>query len=351
MATDNRLIISNSVPEGFIEAPKGTFYINTGSSSVYVKLRGDASTSSGWSGLICKGFYHGDGSPELVVIAPNSAYYHDEENNSLYVHLTDSISPDNIGWVPLTENNVITSSGNPYDTSLSGNKGDIYIDTESATLYVHNGNDWVRLSLLNANNSDVLTNLSELLTNITEICSSYYNLFVNPVPMDISVSQYDNEGILQTYIIPNRAKDRQVEIGNLNPNGEKSSVLGSLYLNALDRTLYIKTTDESSSDGWKVIIYGDKVQEPLYVDENNKLCIRMDNTPVEHSQNLINSGAIYSALENKADKNGSSDKNFNVAYPVENNNAVNLEFIKSLFTNNGGTVVLNNDVLLSLLGS
>ena len=47
-------------PEGFIEAPRGTFYINTQSSSVFVKVKGEATNNKGWKGINTKGYYEND---------------------------------------------------------------------------------------------------------------------------------------------------------------------------------------------------------------------------------------------------------------------------------------------------
>ena len=46
MAT--QVIRGNGSPEGFIEAGRGTFYINTQSSSIFVKIKGDETTNKGW---------------------------------------------------------------------------------------------------------------------------------------------------------------------------------------------------------------------------------------------------------------------------------------------------------------
>ena len=74
MAVDNRLIKSIGSPEGVIDAPKGTFYINTQTSGIYVKIDGNENTSSGWIGLLSKGYYTFNQSPVGEVYAPRFAY-------------------------------------------------------------------------------------------------------------------------------------------------------------------------------------------------------------------------------------------------------------------------------------
>lgn len=348
MPTNNRIIKSAGSPEGFIEAARGTFYINTQSSSVYTKLRGDASTNVGWFGLICKGYYSGEGSPENNVIASKMACYLDTLNENLYVQLNNSPTPVSQGWVCVTNGNVVVLDANPSESGTEGNVGDVFINNTDATMFAMTTNGWTQLTTLDVNSSDILTNLSELLTNVVEVTDAYFNLFINPEPMDISVTQYDSNGELKTYTIPNRAKDRQVHLGTENPEGNLNYSLGSLYMNTATRTLYIKTTNADSTEGWKALIYEDKLIEPLYIDsETGKISIRTDYMPIEGSMNMVNSNDIYTALSAKADLSGNPEQNFRVAYPIENEDAINFEFIKSLFTYDSETdvVSLNSELL------
>lgn len=324
MASD-RLIKSVGSPEGFIEAPTGTYYLNTQSFNLYVKLRGDATTKSGWFGLICKGYYTCEGNPEGKIVAPRMAYCLDEDSDTLYVQMTDSLSPIEYGWLPVNTGQMYNLAGDPIAGEVSGKLTDIYIDSENGTISIYTETGWQRMQLLTVNDDDILVNLSELLTNVTEICNTYFNMFINTEPMDISVSQYNEKGLLETYVIPNRAKDRQVAMGYADPNGNLASAIGTLYMQQGQRALFIKTTDESASDGWKPLIYGGKIEEPLYLDDNGMLKIRMDNIPTDKSQNLINSSVLFSMFETKADKNGNENENFKVAYATENKDAVNLE--------------------------
>ena len=83
----------------------------------------------------------------------------------------------------------------------------------------------------------------------------------------------------------------------------------------------------------KVIIFEEKIAEPLYVDyATGTLKIRTDHAPAEGSENLINSDDLYDLFNNKADKAGNDTVNFKVATPVSDKDAVNLDFIKNMIT-------------------
>ena len=332
MAVDNRLIKSVGSPEGVIDAPKGTFYINTQTSGIYVKIDGNENASSGWIGLLSKGYYTFNQNPVGEVYAPRLAYCYDETDNNLYVQLTESNSPEYEGWTPLTLNSVYLIDGSPYESGVAGSFGDIFIDNVEKTIYAYN-DKWQKLTKLETASSDVMINLSQLLTNVTEMTNLYFDMFFSTEPMDLSLSQYDAEGNLKTYILPNRAKDRLALMGTENPNGNLASYVGTLYLDVTSRTLYIKTTGMEDTTGWKVIIFEEKIAEPLYVDyATGTLKIRTDHTPAEGSENLINSDDLYDLFNNKADKAGNDTVNFKVATPVSDKDAVNLDFIKNMIT-------------------
>lgn len=340
MAENSRLIKSTGSPEGFIEAPVGTFFINTQSYALYVKIRGDVTTKTGWVGLICKGFYDNHGNPEDIVMAPRMAYCLDVDDNVLYVQTTDSVSPIAQGWISLTQGTIVTSIGSPITTEATGDTGDIYIDTESGTIHVKTDEGWMTLSQLSVNSADILLDLSELLSNVTDIANSYFNLFINPEPMDVTITAYDKSGILNTYNIPNRAKDRQISMGNFNPNDNLASAIGTFYMDNSTRSLYLKTTDLSENTGWKPVIYGGKLQEPLYINSEGKLALRTDITPDPQSDNMISSRDLHNLFDLKADKEGDENINFKVAYPTEAKDAVNLEFIQNMFSYDSATRTL-----------
>jgi hypothetical protein len=331
----NRLIQSTGAPEGNIEAEKGTFYINTQSNALYVKVKGDITSSAGWVGLICKGYYENQGNPEDVIMAPKLAYCLDVVNDVLYVQTTDSMSPVLNGWLAVTTGTVTTGMGTPSATDATGEKGDIYINLMSSLIYVKLEEDWMTLTQLSTNTDDILIDLAELLATITDLANAYFDLFISPEPMDVTISMYDQAGALQNYTIPNRAKDRQVVMGEYDPNDNLDSAVGTLYMNNTSRTLYIKTTGANNKTGWKPIIYGGKIQEPLCLDEDGKLALQIDSTVVNNSGNLVTSGTLYDIFDgiskNKADTNGDPKEHFEVAYPTKDEDAVNIEYVRDVF--------------------
>ena len=54
--------------------------------------------------------------------------------------------------------------------------------------------------------SVIAENLTELLQNTVNMTSVFYDIFLNPEPMDVELEQYDNNGQLVKVSVPNRAK-------------------------------------------------------------------------------------------------------------------------------------------------
>ena len=97
---------------------------------------------------------------------------------------------------------------------------------------------------------DVVNMLTILFTNLNNQNEMYYNMFLNPTPMDIDLERYDENGELVTVTLPNRAKDRiWVYTGTGNPNGVLAARVGSVYLDTANRIMYFKSAGEDSS-GW-----------------------------------------------------------------------------------------------------
>jgi len=96
-----------------------------------------------------------------------------------------------------------------------------------------------------------LTNLLSILyTNLNNLDSIYYDMFINSVPMDVTLERYDEAGVLQTYLLPNRAKDSQYILqGTGNPNGTISANTGVIYLDIASSSLYFKSIG-TDTYGW-----------------------------------------------------------------------------------------------------
>lgn len=99
---------------------------------------------------------------------------------------------------------------------------------------------------------DVINVLSVLFFNMNEIERVYYDIFINPEPLMVEVQRYNDQGVLETISVPNRAMMAiTVLTGNGAPNGSVSASVGSFYLNTEESSLelYYKSTG-ADSYGW-----------------------------------------------------------------------------------------------------
>lgn len=90
---------------------------------------------------------------------------------------------------------------------------------------------------------DVINVLSVVYFNMNEIERIYYDMFLNPKEMDVTFQRYDDEGVLETITLPNRAKDAQKDIlrGNGSPEGVKEAGIGTFYIDLTTSKLYYKS--------------------------------------------------------------------------------------------------------------
>ena len=97
--------------------------------------------------------------------------------------------------------------------------------------------------------SDLVELLSRLQLNYTKLAQSWFDIFYNPLPMDIEIEFYNADGTeKQNYVIPNRAKDRTYVIpGEYNPEGKIIANMGALYLDRTCGEIYIKTLADRKS--------------------------------------------------------------------------------------------------------
>ena len=100
---------------------------------------------------------------------------------------------------------------------------------------------------------DIVNLLSILFTNLNNQNEMYYNMFLNPVPMDLELERYDETGKLVTVTLPNVAKMRVgAYSGEGDPNGKQAASMGSLYIDTLNRSIYYKGSG-SDSYGWQLV--------------------------------------------------------------------------------------------------
>lgn len=121
--------------------------------------------------------------------------------------------------------------------------------------------------------NELIDMLSELFTNLNNLDKTYYDMFYNQTPMDITLERYDENGVLHTYEIPNRAKDRDnIIIGEGNPEGEIPASMGKLYMDTITKYLYYKTEgtiDAPTSTGWITILTSESIGN-LYQSKSEK---------------------------------------------------------------------------------
>lgn len=100
----------------------------------------------------------------------------------------------------------------------------------------------------------VAENLAELLTNTVDMAAVFYDIFLNPQPLDINIQMYDDNNQLITVTIPNRAKDRITPyVGEGSPEGVVEAPIGAVYVDTLTSTVYYKVSG-SDSYGWNAVI-------------------------------------------------------------------------------------------------
>lgn len=99
----------------------------------------------------------------------------------------------------------------------------------------------------------IIENIAELLTNSVNITDKFYDIFLNPEPMDVTFELYNDENKLVEVTIPNRAKDlKNIRVGNRAPEGQVSAEVGTLYIDNSTPQLYIKVNG-SNENGWVAI--------------------------------------------------------------------------------------------------
>ena len=100
-------------------------------------------------------------------------------------------------------------------------------------------------------NIDVLLeNVVELLTNTVNMTAKFYDIFLNPTPMDIELEQYNDQNELVTVVFPNRAKDRILtKFGEGSPEGIVAAAMGTMYIDIANSEVYIKVNGDDEY-GW-----------------------------------------------------------------------------------------------------
>ncbi len=94
--------------------------------------------------------------------------------------------------------------------------------------------------------------LNILFVNMNNLSKAYYDVFINPEPMDVTLKRYDENGQVTSVVIPNRAKDKLfIYKGQGNPNGKQTASQGALYLDTTESILYFKGNATNDAYGWQ----------------------------------------------------------------------------------------------------
>ena len=100
----------------------------------------------------------------------------------------------------------------------------------------------------------IIALLQMLFTNMNNLDRLYYDMFINTTPLTLTLERYNEDGVLESYELPNRAKDRSNIIqGRGTPEKSQIAGVGSIYLDTLTSNIWIKTTEEGDT-GW-VMLY------------------------------------------------------------------------------------------------
>lgn len=139
--------------------------------------------------------------------------------------------------------------------------------------------------------TELIDMLSELFTNMNNLDKTYYDMFYNPNPLDITLERYDEDGVLQKVVLPNRAKDKDAIItGSGDPEGVIPASIGKLYIDTVNSYLYYKTQGTATAPtatGWMLIF------------------------------TTINAGTTFQLISEKGQANGYAPLNENKKVPSE----------------------------------
>lgn len=143
---------------------------------------------------------------------------------------------------------------------------------------------------------DIVNLLTILFTNLNNQNKIYYDMFLNPTPMDLTLERYNDNGVLEEIVLPNRAKDRiWVLTGDGNPNGKVGAEAGTLYLDLNEdsgRNLYYKSTggaDETS--GWQLIYSPNNLDYlDLFPSGNASVLKNLDASNIDRGTLKVNFG-------------------------------------------------------------
>jgi len=113
----------------------------------------------------------------------------------------------------------------------------------------------------------IQSQLAVLETSYANMTRTYYDMFYNSTPMDITLKIYNDEGVLETITVPNRAKASTSTLTYAgSPSGVKSAALGTLLLDTTTGNLWYESL-AYDVDGWVRIANHDALSDE-YLKKN-----------------------------------------------------------------------------------
>lgn len=145
----------------------------------------------------------------------------------------------------------------------------------------------------------LIENLTELLTNSVNMTSVFYDLFINPEPMDVELKQFNMDGELVSVVVPNRAKDLQrALVGVGSPEGVVEAPEGTIYVDRGTQVVYVKTNGSDAS-GWSSVLTEEAVY--AYVREYLRANEYINETSLAQylvENNYTTASAVAEMIEN-----------------------------------------------------
>lgn len=107
---------------------------------------------------------------------------------------------------------------------------------------------------LNPDMNQIAIVMSQLQHNYSQLAQNWFNIFYNNNPEDVTITFFDELGNLDTFTVPNRAKDfKNIVNGQGSPEGTVSATVGTVYQDLLNGEVYLKKVGTSTT-GWIKII-------------------------------------------------------------------------------------------------
>lgn len=160
---------------------------------------------------------------------------------------------------------------------------------------------------------DIINLLTILFTNMNNQNEIYYDMFINPEPMDLELERYNEDGVLETIIVPNRAKDRiSIYSGPVDPNGYQAARIGALYINTVSKELFYKAYGDSK-EGWSKVWTKDNLDQLSDINTDASELVQLNINATEETLAVAHGGTGTKNISGLIKGNGTSP--FSVAQP------------------------------------